>query len=223
MKRLPCATYLDIRDERKLKKRHGITGIETALILVAFVITVSAFSFVILNIGFLTSDKTQTTVVSGMKETASSLVAETGVAGYFTNTTTGDQSEVCLTEVVFYIRLAQGHEPIDCSDDTLLVTYTNQRAHTIIYSNEYLNGTITTIKTVTGDNDSLLEVGEKIQVSIDFTQISKDDCKPVLATSVEKYGKPYESVRIEIHPIVGTVLAIEREIPPVHAPVQTLK
>ena len=214
---------MDLEMKRKMNNRRGITGIETAIILVAFVITASAFSFVILNVGFLTSDKAQTTVISGMKETASSLVADTGVAGYFTNTTTGDQSEVCLSEIVFYIRLAQGHEPIDCSDDTLIITYTNRRTHTIIYSNDYLNGTICTLKTVTGDNDSLLEVGEKMQVSIDFTRISKADCKPVLATSIEKYGKPYESVRIEIRPIVGAVLAMEREIPSVYAPVQTLK
>ena len=31
-------------------KRKGITGIETAIILTAFVITASAFSFVILNV-----------------------------------------------------------------------------------------------------------------------------------------------------------------------------
>ena len=67
-------------------KRKGITGIETAILLTAFVITASAFSFVILNVGFLTS--AQTTVITGMKETSSSLLADAGVTGYFNNTTT---------------------------------------------------------------------------------------------------------------------------------------
>ena len=113
-----------------LANRKGITGIETAIILTAFVITASAFSFVILNVGFLTSDKAQTTVISSMKETSSSLLADAGITGYFSNTTVADQDDVCLEEILFYIKLAQGHEPVDCSDDSMVITYTNQRGHT---------------------------------------------------------------------------------------------
>ncbi|MFH0849754.1 MAG: hypothetical protein V1924_02295 [Candidatus Bathyarchaeota archaeon] len=64
-----------------------MTGIETAIILVAFVITASAFSFVILNVGFLTSDKAQTTVITSMRETTSALLVDAGITGYFSNTT----------------------------------------------------------------------------------------------------------------------------------------
>lgn len=54
--------------------------------LAAFVITVSAFSFVILNVGFLMSDKAQTTVITGMKENNRSFLAN--VPGDFKTTTT---------------------------------------------------------------------------------------------------------------------------------------
>jgi flagellin FlaB len=207
----------------RFNPRRGITGIETAIILTAFVITASAFSFVILNVGFLTSDKAQTTVITGMKETSASLIADTGVIGYFSNTTVADQSEVYLEEVLFYIKLAQGHEPVDCSDDSLVITYTNQRGHTVVYSDNMLNGTVTTLETVTGDSDSLLEVGEKMQVSIDFTKISSTDVKPVPVDHKDVYGRPYESIRIELRPIVGAILTIEKEIPAVNAPVVTLR
>jgi flagellin FlaB len=204
-------------------KRKGITGIETAIILTAFVITASAFSFVILNVGFLTSDKAQTTVITGMKETSSALLADAGVTGYFSNTTTADQDEVYLEEMVFYVKLAQGHEPIDCGDDSLVITYTNIRGHSVIYSNQRTNGTITTIKTITGDTDSLLEVGEKMQIQIDLTQINSAHVKPAPLVHRDVYGKPYESIRIEIRPVVGAVLTIEKEIPAVNAPVMTLR
>ncbi len=207
----------------RFNPRRGITGIETAIILTAFVITASAFSFVILNVGFLTSDKAQTTVITGMKETSASLIADTGVTGYFSNTTVADQDEVYMEEMLFYVKLAQGHEPIDCSDDSLVITYTNQRGHTVIYSDSMLNGTVTTIETVTGDSDSLLEVGEKMQVYIDFRQIDVANVKPVLTDHLDVYGKPYESIRIEIRPIVGAILTIEKEIPAVNAPVMTLR
>ncbi|MCW4048179.1 MAG: hypothetical protein NWE89_00430 [Candidatus Bathyarchaeota archaeon] len=178
-------------ENRKLITKRGITGIETAIILVAFVITAAAFSFVILNVGFIVSDKAQTTVISTVKETSSSLMADPVITGYFSNTTAGDQKEVCLEEMVFYIKLAQGHEPIDCSDDNMMVTYTNARGHAIIYSQSVTNGTVTTLKTITGDNNSLLEIGEKIQVSIDFTQINLGLMKPPMALHTDKYGKPF--------------------------------
>ena len=41
----------------KLNYRRGMTGLETAIILVAFVITAAAFAFVVLNMGFLTPKK----------------------------------------------------------------------------------------------------------------------------------------------------------------------
>jgi flagellin FlaB len=207
----------------RINPRRGITGIETAIILTAFVITASAFSFVILNVGFLTSDKAQTTVITGMKETSASLIADTGVTGYFSNTTVADQDHVYMEEMLFYIKLAQGHEPVDCSDESLVITYTNQRGHAVIYSDKFLNGTITTIKTITGDSDSLLEVGEKMQVYIDFRNINSTDVKPLLISHKDIYGKPYESIRIELRPIVGAILTLEKEIPAVNAPVMTLR
>ena len=204
-------------------KRRGITGIETAIILTAFVITASAFSFVILNVGFLTSDKAQTTVITGMKETSSSLIADAGITGYFSNTTTADQDDVYLEEMIFYIKLAQGHEPIDCGDDTLVITYTNVRGHSVIYSDGVTNGTVVTLKTITGDTDSLLEIGEKMQVHINLKNIQSDNVKPVPVVHKEVYGKPYETLRIEIRPIVGAILTMEKEIPAVNAPVMTLR
>jgi len=203
--------------------RRGITGIETAIILVAFVITASAFSFVILNVGFLTSDKAQTTVITSMRETTSALLVDAGITGYFSNTTVANQDEVCLEEVVFYIRLAQGHEPVDCSDTKLVMTYTNMRGHAVVYSNIFTNGTITTIRTINGDSDALLEPGEKMQVYMDFRQIRSVDVKPVLTNHQDIYGKPYEIIRIELRPNVGAILSMEKEIPAVNAPVMTLK
>jgi len=204
-------------------RRRGITGIETAIILVAFVITASAFSFVILNVGFLTSDKAQTTVITSMKETSSALLADTGVTGYFSNTTEANQDQVCLEEIIFYIRLAQGHEPVDCSDAKLMMTYTNLRGHAVIYSNIFTNGTIVTIQSINGDTDSLLEIGEKMQVHINFRNIQSANVKPVLTDHKDIYGRPYESIRIELRPIVGAILPIEKEIPAVNAPVMSLK
>ena len=82
---------------------------------------------------------------------------------------------------------------------------------------------MTTIKTITGYSDSLLEVGEKMQIHIDLTEINSAHVK--LAPTVHKdvYGEPYESIRLEIKPVVGAVLTIENESQVVNTPVMTLQ
>ena len=72
---------------------------------------------------------------------------------------------------------------------------------------------MTTIKTITGDSDSLLEVSEKMQIHIDLKQINSAHVKLAHTVHKDVYGEPYMSLRLEIRPVVGAVLTIEKEIP----------
>jgi len=207
------------------KIRRGMTGLETAIILVAFVITAAAFAFVVLNMGFLTAEKTQSVISTGMSEASSSMLIDSGLVGFFSNATgiPASQYNVSLTKVVFYIKLSQGHEPIDVDSSRLVATYTNSRCHAVIYSSSYPNGTIMTIRRITGDSDTLLEAGEKFRVEVDFTQMTLTDVDPVLNSRWELYAHPYEKFRIEVRPSQGAVMAVERLIPAVYSSVMTIE
>ncbi len=50
-----------------------MTGIETAIIVIAFVIAASVFAFAILNMGLLTTSKAQEAIVSGVSQAQSSM------------------------------------------------------------------------------------------------------------------------------------------------------
>jgi flagellin FlaB len=153
----------------KLRNRRGVTGLETAIILVAFVITAAAFAFVILNMGFITAEKAQSVIASGMSEATSSMLIDNGVVATFSNATTGgEQGDICMTKLTFYVKLSQGHTPVDVTDSRLVATFTNERHHGELYD---VNGTIMTMTCIIGDGVTLLEVGEKYRVDIDFTEI----------------------------------------------------
>ncbi|MCW4051543.1 MAG: hypothetical protein NWE89_17625 [Candidatus Bathyarchaeota archaeon] len=199
-----------------LKKRKGMTGLETAIMLVAFIITASAFTFVILNMGFLTASQAQSVISSGISEASSALYLDSDIIGTFANNT-GNQDNICLTRAVFYVRLGQGDEPIDLSDSKVVITFTNERCHVSIYGT---NGTITTIKGVTNNGDSLLETGERFKVIIDFTEIDKSTVDPAQGSKPNVYAHPYESLRLEIRPASGAVLSIDRTLPQVANTVQ---
>ena len=197
--------------------RRGMTGIEVAITLVAFVITASAFAYMVLNVGFLTAEKAQSVISSGINEASSALYLDSDVIGSFVNNS-GSQSDICLTKAVFYVRLGQGDSPISLSDSKLVITYTNARCHASIYDS---NCTVTTVTGVTGDGDEIIESGERFKVSIDFTELDKSDVDPAQNSQPDVYAHPYEEIRIEVQPSEGAVLTIERTLLRVAHSVQT--
>ena len=57
----------------KAKANRGVMGIEAALVLIAFVIVAAALSFVVLNMGFSSTQQAKETVTKGMAEASSAL------------------------------------------------------------------------------------------------------------------------------------------------------
>jgi flagellin FlaB len=202
-----------------ISKRSGMTGLETAIILVAFVITAAAFAFVVLNMGFLTAEKAQSVISSGMSEASSALLVDSGIVGQF-GSTGGDQADIDLVKLTFYVKLSQGHTPVDLDDSKLVATYTNPRCHGEIYN---ANGTIMTIQGVNSDGDSLCETGEKFKVTIDFSQITNSTIDPTPLSLQNVYTHPYEEFRIELRPATGAVLSIERQLPAVYSTIMVLE
>jgi len=68
----------------KLLKRmrgdeKGITGLETAIILIAFVVVAAVFAYTALSAGLFSTQKAQEAVYSGLKEAQSTLELRGGV------------------------------------------------------------------------------------------------------------------------------------------------
>ena len=54
-------------------KQRGITGLETAIILIAFVVVASVFAFTVLSTGVFWTDRARETIFAGLEQTKSSL------------------------------------------------------------------------------------------------------------------------------------------------------
>jgi flagellin FlaB len=195
-----------------IQKRKGMTGLETAIILVAFVITAAAFSFVVLNMGFLTAQKSQTVISAGMQEASSSLQADGDLIGSM------DVANARMTAVEFYVRISQGKEAIDTANDKMIITYANPNQNGVVYSDEALNAT--TVLEVVGDGDTLIESGERWKISIDFSAVGALDD---FTADDSEYTDEYEQFRIEVRPAVGSVLTLERNLPAIHEAVMVIE
>ena len=58
---------------RQSERESGITGLETAIILIAFVVVASVFAFTVLSTGIFSSERSKDTVYAGLSEARSSL------------------------------------------------------------------------------------------------------------------------------------------------------
>jgi flagellin FlaB len=62
-----------------LNREKGITGLETAIILIAFVVVAAVFAYTALSAGLFSTQKSQEAVYSGLKEAQSTLELRGGV------------------------------------------------------------------------------------------------------------------------------------------------
>ena len=176
---------------RRVREERGITGLETAIVLIAFVVVAAVFAFVVLSTGLFSSERGKETVYAGLQKTRGSMSLTGGVIA----TSDGTQ----ITDITFGLTLAAGGDAVNLDQ-----TDTNNR--TVI---SYIDSAVTdndlayTTTEVVGDGDSLLEAGELAEVAIDLATT----CATCDVTANEIFT-------LEVKPPTGSYLVITRTTPP---------
>ncbi|ADN36766.1 flagellin [Methanolacinia petrolearia DSM 11571] len=187
----------------KLNKEEAFTGLEAAIVLIAFVVVAAVFSYVVLGAGFFTTQKAQEVVYTSVDQASSSIEILGDVYGI------GDSgsSSTYIDLVRFTVGLTAGGSAIDFSQTTL--TYSDKN---IVFRLDNVNTTgltdYTTVDTAVGcwgvirmaNNDSsdlLLESQEQFTILVN----------PIEAIDTN------QDFEIQIRPAVGTAYAIERSAP----------
>ena len=227
--------------------QRGITGLETAIVLIAFVVVASVFAFTILSAGVFSSEANKQTIHAGLSEVRT-LLRQYGSAFAFSG-------RVGSTDVVYKLTFIVGNslagEPVDLTppysaDDSGLdpdVDVASQPATIISYADETqrLLDLPWTVQFIGNHNgDSLLEEGEKAEItvwlldritslpattddSVAFMDgISNGGGAGGITSSGTLIGKSTRFV-LEITPQQGAALNVQRSIPPGVRPVMNLR
>jgi flagellin FlaB len=183
------------RDER------GITGLETAIILIAFVVVASVFAYTVLSAGIFSSQKAKEAIYSGLEEVRAALSLKGSVVAEDTD------ADDDVDQLVFVIAVALEGEAIDFtiptdadtngiaddgSPNVVVISYSDQTQRI-----DDINWSFTPLGK--DDGDSLLEPGEKYEITIDLSAMDGD-----IVT--------YTEFMIEVKPPNGSVLMIEKTI-----------
>ena len=93
-----------------LRSERGITGLETAIILIAFVVVASVFAFTVLSTGVFSSERGKETIFAGLEEAQSSMSPRGAVIAY-KGILAGPTSTVY--KITFDVALSLNGRPID--------------------------------------------------------------------------------------------------------------
>ena len=105
-----------------LPDQRGITGLETAIVLIAFVVVSSVFAFAALSTGLFSSDKAKETISAGLAETRGTLEQKGAII--LTASTTGSSGVV--SQIEFQVSNAAAGEPIDLKPGNTVLRYTDK-------------------------------------------------------------------------------------------------
>jgi len=186
------------RSNPLFRDQRGITGLETAIVLIAFVVVSSVFASAALSTGLFTTDKAKETIHAGLSEARGTMelkgpvIATADVRG----------SGGVVTMLTFRVANAAAGEPIDLSQGNTIIRYTDNSQTANL--NTVTEFSISDMGT--GDGDNILERGEvfEIQILNMDTQTGTD-----LTTDV---GTDTEFT-LEVIPPKGAVLYIQRVTP----------
>ena len=197
------------------RDQRGITGLETAIILIAFVVVASVFAYTVLSAGIFSAEKGKEAIYEGLEGARSSL---TLVGGVIAKDVDGDND---LDLLLFTVTNALAGEAIDfnvttdTNFDGLLSDEANKNHTTIISyhdnTQEVADVAWTKLELGKGDGDPLLEVGEKFTITLYLGS--------ALATDPDEY----DQFTIEIKPDGGAALIFERTLPAVIDDVMDLR
>ena len=218
---------------------RGVIGVESAIVMIAFVIVAAALAFVVLNMGFTTSQKAKTTIISGLGESSSSMQIAGKVTGVGCTSSSGDTSCATTPELnatSFPIKITSGGDAVDLAVATTAVKYlSNSVEYDDIYS-----GPITaeehrslTLAFREAGNDAMTGFGSKMynpvngslatqtaaiiywSVQTNTNSILDQGEHAVLAVAYDTSDRPasLDKIRVELIPATGSSLTVERQVP----------
>jgi len=222
------------RDQQK-----GITGLETAIVLIAFVVVASVFAFTILSAGVFSSEANKQTIHAGLKETRTRL-RQAGSAFAFSGYVGTNQA---VHKIVFIAQNSLAGEAVDLTapysaDDSgtdpdvvpgantaTIVSYAdeNQRLSDVPWSAQFIGN---------NNGDALLEDGEKAEVTVwlmdRITGIAVESANSLAymdgntangggsggLTAADSLVVKSTRFVLEMTPQLGAPLTIQRSVPP---------
>lgn len=192
---MPTSNSSDAARSPEPPPEAGFTGLEAAIVLIAFVVIAAVFSYTVLQMGFASVQQSQSVIHQGIQTGSSCEVA--GILYGISKT------PEYIDSILIPIALTPGSQPIDMT--TISIRFISARHTELVEQNNPLvdahpgYGFWSIQKRGDANPDTLLEAGE--QYILNVTPASRINCRSC------------RSFVIEIKPAGRAALRVERIVP----------
>ena len=182
------------------REQRGMTGLETAIILIAFVTVAAVFGYAVLSAGLFSAERGKETIYAGLQQAKANMELSGSVI-----VQSGDK--VNADNITFTVRNAIAGTPIDMAPNSGATEGENRCVLSLTTADVYYNNIKWTSEAIgAADSDNLLETGEQFAVTIDLTDL------PTATFADPSLGKN-EWFNIQVKPMLGSSMTIQRTLP----------
>jgi len=188
-----CNTY---------SNEEGFTGLEAAIVLIAFVVVAAVFSYVVLGAGFFTTQKAQETVYRGVEQSTTNVQLVGNVYGIASDTTAG------IDQIRFTLGLVPGTPYIDLEKMNIVISTSTYGPETLTWTNASSSTEDTdfiALKNGFGTSQSTMVSGDQMEIQCNITAVPGDT-----------------RINFEIRPGLGASYPFSKTTPSIITPVNLI-
>ena len=179
-----------------IKDENGFTGLEAAIVLIAFVVVAAVFSYVMLGAGFFTTQKSQEVVHTGVTQASSSVELSGDLIAR------GNVALTLINDLTLTLQLTSGGSSVDMGKTLIIYTDPDTQPTELTLASGF-----TIPAKYNANADDIIDRGEKFDINI-----------PIVANAVAANGE----FQLEIKPPQGASYTMHRRAPPAIAKVMSL-
>jgi flagellin FlaB len=172
---------------------EGFTGLEAAIVLIAFIVVAAVFSYVVLGAGFFTTQKAQETVYRGIEQSTTNVQLVGNVYGLASNSTEG------IDQIRFTIGLVPGTQSVNLEKMNIVVSTPTVSPKILAWTNTTSSTKDTNfiaLKNGVGTSQSAMTSGDQVEIQMNITAVPHDT-----------------KINIEIRPGVGATYPFSKTTP----------
>jgi archaeal flagellin FlaB len=181
------------RDEK------GMTGLETAIILIAFVTVAAVFGYAVLSAGLFSAEQGKETIYAGLQEAASNLKLTGSVIAKSTDNTN-------VGTIVLTVSTMPSGQPIDMTACDGTTSASNKCVISLTTADSYLNNVKWTKRFIGNSSGNLLKTGGQCEITINTADLGDGKTLSDNITANSKFT-------LQIRPATGAAITVERTLP----------
>jgi len=207
------------------QSHRGVIGVESAIVMIAFVIVAAALAFVVLNMGFSTTQKTKQAIVSSANEASSALEIAGKIVG------SGDVAAGKLNATAIPVKIVSGGASINLNPANTAIRYIGDTVeHGNIYAGALTSGVYDTLSsamdqavidgyvsanpvTTSGPNETKAIFYFNVNRNNNFILDQGEHGMFAIAFTESERPQSLEIIRAEVILPTGAPLTIERTVP----------